>query len=139
MKIRYNLAVVLAAVCGLATMPPAAAATTRTFHLQTVVWVSKENAVQAKAVRKFGEVYGYVPSTLVVHQGDRVVLHIRNLEAGGDDGHTFTLAAYHINRSIPPLADVTITFTANKAGIFPFACEFHKPWMAGELVVLPAR
>lgn len=62
-----------------------------------------------------------------------------NLEAGGDDGHTFTLPGYGINRSVSPLATITVSFTANKAGVFPFLCEFHKPWMGGELVVLPAR
>jgi plastocyanin len=132
-------AVVIGTMCIFATLTPAFASTTRTFYLQTVVWVSKENPAQAKTVSKYGEVYGYAPSTLVVRQGDRVVLHIRNLQAGGDDGHTFTLPAYAINRSISPLASVTVSFTANKAGVFPFRCEFHKPWMGGELVVLPAR
>lgn len=118
---------------------PALAATTHNFYVQTVVWVSKENPAQKKAISKFGEVYGFAPSTLVVRQGDRVVVHIRNLEGGGDDGHTFTLPGYGINRSISPLATVTVSFTANKTGVFPFHCEFHKPWMHGELVVLPAR
>lgn len=114
----------------------AVATTTRTFNLQTVVWVSKENPAQKKAVGKFGEVYGYTPSTLVVDQGDNVTLHIRNLEAGGDDGHTFTLPDYGINQSIPPLSSVTVSFTATKAGIFHYYCEIHQPWMSGELVVL---
>lgn len=126
-------------MCMIGTLAPAAASTTRTFYVETVVWVSKENPAQAKTVKKFGEVYGYAPSTLVVHKGDRVVLHIRNLEAGGDDGHTFTLAGYGINRSVAPLANVTVSFTASRVGVFPFQCEFHKPWMSGELVVLPAR
>lgn len=133
------LAVLFASILMLGAVAPAFAATTRNFYLQTVVWVSKENPAQKKSVAKFGEVYGYAPSTLVVRQGDRVVLHIRNLQAGGDDGHTFTLRGYGINRSISPLATITISFTANKPGVFPFHCEFHKPWMGGELVVLPAR
>ncbi|MHB8813525.1 MAG: cupredoxin domain-containing protein [Steroidobacteraceae bacterium] len=117
----------------------ARAATTRVFDIQTVVWVSKENPAQKRAVAKFGEVYGFAPDTIVVHQGDRVVLHIRNLESGGDDGHTLTIPGYGINESVPPLSTETVTFTANKAGVFPFHCEFHKPWMSGELIVLPAR
>lgn len=133
------LSVLFTGLLVLGAAAPAVAATTRNFYLQTVVQVSKENPAQKKAVAKFGEVYGFVPSTVVVHQGDHVVLHIRNLEAGGDDGHTFTLPGYGINRSITPLETITVSFTANKAGIFPFRCEFHKPWMNGELVVLPAR
>lgn len=137
-RIRLATAV-LGMLVALTALAPALAATTRTFYLQSVVWVSKENPAQKAAVRKVGEVYGYVPSTLVVHRGDRVVLHIRNLEAGGDDGHTFTLPGYRINRTLSPLATITISFMASKSGTFPFYCEFHKPWMRGELVVLPAR
>jgi plastocyanin len=137
-RIRF-LGVLFAALFTLGATAPALAAGTRSFYLQSVVWVSKENPAQKKTVSTFGEVYGYAPSTLVVRQGDRVVLHIRNLQAGGDDGHTFTLPGYAINRSLSPLAAITVSFTANKAGEFPFYCEFHKPWMGGELIVLPAR
>ncbi|MCF3948876.1 cupredoxin domain-containing protein [Acidiphilium sp. AL] len=131
--------VALAFVSVLALSAPAFAATTRTFYLQTVQWVSKKNPDQKKAVAKFGEVYGFAPNTLVVRQDDHVVIDIRNLESGGDDGHTFTLKAYGINKSLPPLSSVKISFTADKVGIFQFSCEFHKPWMSGELVVLPAK
>ncbi len=55
------------------------------------------------------------------------------------DGHTFTLSGYGVNRSVSLLATITVSLTANKTGVFPFRCEFHKPWMGGELVVLPAR
>lgn len=111
----------------------------RVVYLQTVVWVSKENPAQKRTVAKYGESYGFSPSTITVRQGDRVTLHIRNLEAGGDDGHTFTVPGYHINVSLPPLSAKTISFTASKAGVFSFYCEFHKPWMGGTLVVLPRR
>lgn len=115
---------------------PASARTTDHIYVQTVQWVSKDNGPKA-TVKKYGESYGFAPSTIIVHQGDSVTLTIRNLQAGGDDGHTFTLSGYGINKSIPPLAMVNVTFVANKAGVFPFQCEFHKPWMHGELVVMP--
>lgn len=124
---------------GLLTAAPAYSAVTRTFYMQTVVWVSKDNPAQRREVAKFGEVYGFAPTTIVVHQGDHVVLHIRNLEGGGDDGHTFTLPGYGINKSLPPLSTETVAFTADKVGVFPFHCEFHKPWMSGEMVVLPNK
>ncbi len=110
-----------------------------TVHIQTVVWASKENPVQKRAVAKFGEVYAFAPLTIVVTQGDHVTLDIRNFEARGDDGHTLTIPGYGINVSLPPLSSKSISFTASKAGVFPFFCEFHKPWMSGKLVVLPAR
>lgn len=124
---------------GLLGAAPAFAATTRTFNMQTVAWASKDNPAQKRVVAKFGEIYGFVPDTIVVNQGDHVVLHIRNLEGGGDDGHTLTIPGYGINQSLPPLSTQTVSFTADKAGVFPFHCEFHKPWMSGELVVLPTR
>jgi nitrous oxide reductase len=84
----------------------------RVVYLQTVVWVSKENPAQKRTVAKYGESYGFWPSTITVRQGDHVTLHIRNLEAGGDDDHTFTVPKYHINESLPPLSTKTISFTA---------------------------
>ncbi|HVB57785.1 MAG TPA: cupredoxin domain-containing protein [Candidatus Acidoferrales bacterium] len=111
---------------------------TRHVYLQTVLWVSKEAGPPA-TVKKYGEVYGFSPSTITVMQGERVDLTIRDLQAGGDDTHTFTLPAFGINKDIPPLGVVHVSFVANKAGVFPFHCEFHKPWMSGELVVLPKK
>ena len=135
----HSIAAAVALAAGLLAAAPAFSAATRTFNMQTVAGVSKDNPAQRREVAKFGEVYGFVPATIVVHQGDHVVLHIRNLEGGGDDGHTFTLPGYGINKSLPPLSTETVSFTAGKAGVFPFHCEFHKPWMSGELVVLPTK
>lgn len=106
-------------------------------YLYTVRWVSKQGG-PAKAYKKFGEAYGFDPGTIVVTQGETVTISIRNLEGGPDDLHTFTLPAYRIDRSIPPLQTVNVTFKADRAGVFRFYCDHHKPWMSGELVVLPA-
>jgi len=107
-------------------------------YVYTVRWVSREGG-SAKAYKKFGETYGFEPSTIVVTQGEEVTLTFRNLEGGPDDLHTFTLPAYDINRAIPSLQTVDVIFKADKAGVFPFHCDNHKPWMSGELIVLPAR
>jgi nitrous oxide reductase len=106
-------------------------------YVYTVRWVSREGG-PAKAYKKFGESYGFEPSTIVVTQGEKVILTFRNLEGGSDDLHTFTLPAYNIDRSIPPLRTVNVIFKADKAGVFPFHCDNHKPWMSGQLIVLPA-
>ncbi|MBU6469175.1 MAG: cupredoxin domain-containing protein [Gammaproteobacteria bacterium] len=106
-------------------------------YIYTVRWVSREGG-PAKAYKKFGETYGFEPSTIVVTEGEEVTLTFRNLEGGPDDLHTFTLPAYDIDRSIPPLQTVNVIFKADKAGVFPFHCDNHKPWMSGELIVLPA-
>ena len=106
-------------------------------YLYTVRWVSREGG-PAKAYKKFGEAYGFDPDTVVVTQGETVTISIRNLEGGPDDLHSFTLPAYRIDRAVPPLATVNVTFKADRAGVFPFYCDHHKPWMSGELVVLAA-
>ncbi len=106
-------------------------------YLYTVRWVSREGG-SAKAYKKFGEVYGFDPGTIVVTQGEVVTISIRNLEGGPDDLHSFTLPAYRIDRAVPPLATVNVTFKADRAGVFSFYCDHHAPWMSGEFVVLPA-
>ena len=106
-------------------------------YLYTVRWVSREGG-PAKAYKKFGEAYGFDPGTIVVTQGETVTITIRNLEGGPDDLHSFTLPAYRIDRALPPLSTVNVTLKADRAGVFPFYCDHHKPWMSGELVVLPA-
>lgn len=139
MRVFHFIAASAVIASGLRGAPPSTPPTTRTFNLQTVTWVSKENPAQTRVVSKFGEVYGFAPGTIIVNQGDRVVLNIRNLEGGGDDGHTLTIPGYGINKSLPPLSTETVSFTADKPGVFQFHCEFHQPWMSGELVVLPAK
>ena len=106
-------------------------------YLYTVRWVSREGG-PAKAYKKFGEAYGFDPGTIVVTQGETVTISIRNLEGGPDDLHSFTMPAYRIDRALPPLSTVNVTFRADRAGVFHFYCDHHKPWMSGELVVLPA-
>ena len=105
------------------------------FYLYTVRWVSREGG-PAKAFKKFGEAYGFSPSTITANKGQLVTISIRNLEGGPDDMHSFTLPAYHIDRPLPPLQTVSVTFKANRVGVFQFYCDHHKPWMSGQLVVL---
>ncbi len=121
-----------------AAQPHAAKPDPRTHvYLYTVRWISREGG-PAKAYKKFGEAYGFDPGTIVVTQGETVTISIRNLEGGPDDLHSFTLPAYRIDRAVPPLATVNVTFKADRAGVFHFYCDHHKPWMSGEFVVLRA-
>ena len=70
----------------------------------------------------------FVPETLTVHRGDRVVWvnkdpfpHTVTGRSGGFDSH-----------SIAP--DAAWRYVAGKAGTFPYVCTFH-PTMTGTLVV----
>ncbi|SRR5579884_326914 len=82
------------------------------------------------------EVYGFVPSTLVVYQGDTVNLTVVNPE---DDDHTFTIREMGVNLEVKGLASARTSFVAKKVGVFSYTCAYdeHLPYMWGQLVVLP--
>ena len=80
----------------------------------------------------------FVPTQLVVNQGDKVIIHFINTE-DKPENHTFTIAAYSINVDLGMLQKQDITFTATQAGVFPFTCTYHLPTMTGQLVVLATQ
>ncbi len=83
----------------------------------------------------------YVPDRIVVNKGDRVVIHLTNLERTRDATHGFALGPYNINASVEPGETVTIEFVADTPGVFPFYCsEFCSSLhleMTGYLIVKP--
>jgi len=83
----------------------------------------------------------YVPDRIVVNKGDRVVIHLTNLERTRDATHGFALGPYNINASVEPGETVTIEFIADTPGVFPFYCsEFCSALhleMTGYLIVKP--
>lgn len=83
------------------------------------------------------EVYTYLPSTLVVYQGDTVDLTLVN---PADDPHSFTISQLNINVAMPGGSSTTTSFVATKAGIYTYYCNEaeHFPFMWGQLIVLPA-
>jgi len=82
------------------------------------------------------EVYGFMPSTLTVYQGDTVNLTLVN---PADDPHTFTISEFGVNAQMPGTSSTTTSFVASKAGIYTYTCDEaeHAPYMYGQLVVLP--
>lgn len=79
----------------------------------------------------------WLPSTLTVHQGDRVRLVIKNMIGGAPDMHGFAIPAYNIAVLVPNGATKTVEFTANKAGIFRYICQIHANHIGGQLIVIP--
>jgi FtsP/CotA-like multicopper oxidase with cupredoxin domain len=83
--------------------------------------------------------------TIIVNQGDRVVVHFYNMEAPTGDRHSFTINAPYNGRIIPYNVDIdvapgqngTATFVANQPGIYLYAGKYHYPSMVGQLIVLP--
>jgi len=68
-----------------------------------------------------GEYHRWEPGTLVVHQGDRVILEIVNPRK---NIHSFVLSAFNIDTGHlePRGGSATVEFTADKAGVFQFIC-----------------
>jgi cytochrome c oxidase subunit 2 len=79
--------------------------------------------------------YNFAPNVIRVKKGDRVKLVI----TAEDREHGFKLAAFHIDQRLPKGEAVTVEFTADRAGTFPFECSVfcglgHKK-MTGQLIV----
>ncbi len=81
------------------------------------------------------------PEYIRVREGDRVIIHITNIEQAFDATHGFGIAKYNINLSIEPGEAQTVEFVADRAGVFPFYCtEFCSALhleMMGYLLVEP--
>jgi plastocyanin len=80
------------------------------------------------------EVYAFVPSTLVVYEGDTLRLTFVNPE---DDEHSFVLPDLFVR--IRGQSTTDATWIARRAGMYEFTCSIpsHLPMMSGQLVVLP--
>jgi len=108
-----SLAVVLVAGTG-------AVAAERSFRLYTV---------EVQGV-KF-----WIPSTIVVKKGDSVKIEAVTKLEGPAATHGLSIPDMKIQEIVDNKAKV-ITFTAEKAGIFPISCHLHPPHVGSQLVVL---
>jgi nitrous-oxide reductase len=109
----------------------------------------KTRAGREKTVRTAGkvEVFGttirshITPEIIEVDEGDEVIIHLTNLERAEDETHGFALYGHNINLSLEPGKTSTFSFTADKAGVYPYYCtEFCSALhleMEGYLLVKP--
>lgn len=83
----------------------------------------------------------FTPDIVELKAGDEVTWHITNMELAQDATHGFALPGQNINLSIEPGEATTISFIADKAGVYPFYCtEFCSALhleMMGYLLVSP--
>lgn len=83
----------------------------------------------------------FTPDILRVRKGDRVILHVTNVETSRDTTHGFTVSGFNVQSSLEPGEATTIEFTADKAGAYAFYCtEFCSALhmeMQGWLLVQP--
>jgi len=64
----------------------------------------------------------FTPTDFEVNEGDTVTVAITNIEQTTDELHGFGLLDYNINLVIDPGETKTVTFKADKAGVFPYYC-----------------
>ncbi|MDA8229942.1 MAG: Sec-dependent nitrous-oxide reductase [Magnetospirillum sp.] len=120
---------------------------------------SREDAKSASAVRPGSEhvdrtpgkveVFGtairshFNPEIVEVTEGDEVTFHMTNLERAEDETHGFAVSKHNVNLSLEPGKTSSVTFKANKAGVYPYYCtEFCSALhleMEGYLIVQPAN
>jgi nitrosocyanin len=120
----------LLALCGLiaAAAMPALAAEAASASTEKTFTVVAEQINKTKF---------WFPSTIMVNEGDKVKLVLKNDIEGADVTHGFTIPAYGITEVITRGVPKTVTFTADKSGIFPYNCQLHPAHIGGELLVIP--
>ena len=62
------------------------------------------------------------PTVIEVQKGDTVKVAMTNIEQTTDELHGFGLLDYNINIVVDPGETKTVTFKADKAGVFPYYC-----------------
>lgn len=75
----------------------------------------------------------WVPESIFAKKGDTVELRLINKL---DAEHGYKIEAFGVEKVVAAQAAETVTFKADKAGIFPISCQLHPPHVAGQLVVL---
>ncbi len=81
----------------------------------------------------------WLPSVIAVDQGDKVKLTLKNLVPGAENQHGFTIPAYNITEVVTRGEPKTITFVADKPGVYPYFCQLHAAHIGGSLIVEPKR
>jgi plastocyanin len=81
----------------------------------------------------------WLPSVIAVEQGDKVKLTLMNQVPGASNQHGFTIPAYNITEVVTRGMPKTITFVADKPGVFPYSCQLHAAHVGGSLIVEPKK
>lgn len=90
------------------------------------IWDVKDASVQRDGnnvvVKMLAVRSSFEPYKIEVNQGDKVTIHLTNIEQTTDELHGFGLNEHNINVVVDPGETKTIEFVARKPGVFPFYC-----------------
>jgi len=105
------------------TIPTDAEPQTRTFQIsmeEVEFYAEVENEGGEEAIA-FVELHRWEPNTIIVNQGDTVILEITNPRK---HAHTLSIPAFDVNTKIlePREGADTVTFVADTSGVFTFYC-----------------
>jgi nitrous-oxide reductase len=109
------------------------------------IWDIKDAGItrqNGKAIAKVVLVRSTITPTLMeVTEGETVTVALTNIEQTTDELHGFGLLDYNINIVVDPGETKTVTFKADKPGVFPYYCTnfcsaLHQE-MQGYLIVKP--
>lgn len=83
------------------------------------------------------------PDVIEVNEGDKVFVHLTNIDRDEDITHGFAINKYDINIEVQPGQTNTVEFVADKAGTYPIYCTnfcsaLHQE-MTGYLLVKPKQ
>ena len=90
------------------------------------IWTPEEARVERKgnnvevwmlAVRSY-----FAPDVIRLNKGDNVILHVTNIEQTRDELHGLAINDHNINMVIDPGETKTVSFKANRSGVFAFYC-----------------
>jgi len=95
-------------------------------HHALAVWDVKDAGISrqgGKAIAKVVMVRStFTPQAIEVTEGETVTIALTNIEQTTDELHGFGLLDYNINVVVDPGETKTVTFKADKPGVFPFYC-----------------
>ena len=80
------------------------------------------------------ETYTWSPGSMTVYQEDEITLRVIGINGAM---HQVSIEGYDLKYVVKRGEITTVSFKADKAGIFQIICHTHTPAMTAQLVVLP--
>jgi nitrosocyanin len=77
----------------------------------------------------------WLPGTIIAKKGDEIELTLINNAPSGV--HGFFIPDFNVRKEILKGKKETITFKADKEGLFTMKCHMHPAHVGGQLLILP--
>ncbi len=82
-----------------------------------------------------GGVKQWLPGTIIAKKGETVELKLINNVPSGI--HGFFIPAFNVRKEVKKGTPETVSFVADKDGLFDLKCHLHPAHVGGQLLVLP--